>query len=283
MNSKKKNFFISQVILLLFILILGLSINYLLYSFFGFKKENVLYISILSISTSLFFYLYLLKSILDPLFKSDDNLQKALKETLHELNIPVSTILLNNRMLEKNIKDEKNLKRLNRINLAANDLLKLYNNMEYKIKKEIDNIENEEFCLQELIFSSLNKFDDIKKDIHIDCNIATCVINCDKNGFEKAIDNLISNAIKYNNENRYIKIQLKDDILSIYNTGNIIQTDNIIKIFDEYYQENNVKNGFGLGLTIVKEFCDKNKIFISIKEDKKGNTFSLNLKNIING
>ncbi|NQY54133.1 MAG: sensor histidine kinase, partial [Campylobacteraceae bacterium] len=86
MNSKKKNFFISQVILLLFILILGLSINYLLYSFFGFKKENVLYISILSISTSLFFYLYLLKSILDPLFKSDDNLQKALKETLHELN-----------------------------------------------------------------------------------------------------------------------------------------------------------------------------------------------------
>lgn len=281
MNSKKKNFFLSQAILLIFILILVLSINYFLHNIFGFKKENYFYISIFSISSSLLFYLYLLQSILEPLFKSDDNLKKAFKETLHELNIPLSTIMLNTKILEKNINDEKNLKRLKRINLASNNLLKLYKNMEYSIKKEIDSLEVEEFFLNDIIISSLNKFEDIKKDIKIDFDIDIIKLNADKNGFEKVIDNLISNAIKYNNENKYVKIFYKNNILSIYNTGKIIESVNIINIFDKYYQENTLSNGFGLGLHIVKEYCDNSKIFISIIQNTEGNTFSLDLNNIV--
>ena len=35
---------------------------------------------------------------------------------------------------------------------------------------------------------------------------------------------------------------------------------------------------FGLGLAMVKEFCDKNKISINIDTLENGNQFNLNLK-----
>ena len=62
---------------------------------------------------------------------------------------------------------------------------------------------------------------------------------CDYNGFLIVLNNLIENAIKYNNKNNpYIKIELNDGILSIFNSGKTIDTKNIILVFDRYFQEN---------------------------------------------
>ena len=52
-------------------------------------------------------------------------------------------------------------------------------------------------------------------------------------------------------------------------------------MFDRYYQSDSSNDGFGLGLNIVKEFCDKNKITIKIDTISNGNIFRLNLKNIL--
>lgn len=226
-------------------------------------------------------YLILSKSIFEPLFKSDENLQKAVKETLHELNIPVSTINLNVQMLEKRLEDEKDIKRLNRIKQASSTLLKLYEDMEYQIKKEIDKVDVTTFDLKDEILKSLDKFDDLKKDINIEVNIKKCTLSTDLNGFTKVIDNLISNALKYNLEkNGQIKIEYSDNIFSIFNTGKEIDTKNLFIIFDKFFQEDSTKDGFGLGLSMVKEFCDKNKIAIKIEPLNNGNKFILNFKNI---
>ena len=221
-------------------------------------------------------------SILKPLFKSDEKLQQSIKETIHELNIPVSTIKMNAQLLQKTISDEKSLKRLDRINQASNNLLKLYENMEYNIKKQIDKIDKQEFYLDEIIAISCEKFDDIKKNTIITTNVPSIKLFTDLNGFEKTIDNLISNAIKHNlKENPLVNIEYKNGILSVYNTGEKIDTKNLFIVFDKYFQEDTSKDGFGLGLAMVKEFCDKNKITINIDTLENGNSFNLNLKNIL--
>ena len=221
-------------------------------------------------------------SILKPLFKSDEKLELSIKETIHELNIPVSTIKMNTQLLEKTITDEKSLKRLDRIKQASNNLLKLYENMEYNIKKEIDKIDKQEFYLDDLVKNCVEKFDDIKKETKIILDIPNKKLFTDLNGFEKTIDNLISNAIKHNiKENPIVKITFKENIFSIFNTGEKIDTKNLFIIFDKYFQENSSKDGFGLGLAMVKEFCDKNKISINIDTLENGNQFNLNLKNIV--
>jgi signal transduction histidine kinase len=230
---------------------------------------------------SLLLFLLLVKSVWKPLFKSDENLQKSIKETIHELNIPVSTINMNTQLLEKSITDQKSLNRLKRIKQASNNLLKLYENMEYNIKREIDNIDVQEIVLDELIYRCVDKFKDIKADTKIDISIPSIILNTDLNGFEKTIDNLISNAIKYNNKIKpCINIYYENETLCIFNSGDKIDTRNLFIIFEKHFQEDKSSDGFGLGLSMVKEFCDKNKIAIKIDTSKDGNTFILNLENI---
>ena len=254
----------------------------MLISLFGLNQDNFIYIIIPLLLLSLIIFLSFTSSILKPLFTSDDNLQKNVKETIHELNIPVSTIIMNTQLLEKTIHDEKSLKRLSRIKEASNNLIKLYEDMEYSIKKEIDKIEKQECFLDEIINSSLIKFEDIKKDTIITATLPNLKLLTDINGFEKVIDNLISNAIKYNcKKNPTVEITYENYILSIFNKGEKIDTKNLLIIFDRYYQSDSSNNGFGLGLNIVKEFCDKNKITIKIDALENGNKFNLNIKNIL--
>lgn len=279
MNSKKKNFIISQAIVVVFVLLITLGSNYFLTTQMG-LKDNPGVITIAVLILGLFVFFLLSKPLLEPLFKSDVNLQKALKETLHELNIPVSTIKLNAKMLEKNIHDDKSLKRLNRIEQASNNLLELYEQMEYSIKKEIDKVDFQWELLESLIQESLAKFEDIKGDIDITVEVDELKVYTDKKGFIKVLDNLISNAIKYNTHNGHIHIVLKEHFLSIHNSGHSIDAQNLIQVFDKYYQENSSTEGFGLGLNIVKEFCDKHAIAIKIIPCSEGTTIQLNFKNI---
>jgi signal transduction histidine kinase len=282
LNSKKRDFLISISIVFTFTLSIVLYINYLTISLLGINKENFIYIIVPLLIIALIIFLSFTSSILKPLFTSDDNLQKNIKETIHELNIPVSTIKMNTQLLEKNITDEKSLKRLERIKQASNNLIKLYEDMEYNIKKEIDTIDKQECFLDEVIAGSIVKFDDIKNDTVITSDLPNIGLLTDINGFEKVIDNLISNAIKYNSkEEPIINITYENNILSIFNKGEKIDTKNLLMIFDRYYQSDSSNNGFGLGLNIVKEFCDKNKITIKIDTLPSGNVFSLNIKNII--
>ncbi len=280
MNYKRKTFLISLFIILSFIIVFIIFTQYLILHNNYLRINLFLSFTLLFVIALLFFYI-LSKPLLNQLFKSDDNLQKNIQQTLHEINIPIATIKMNTQMLEKNLKDEKNLLRLKRIALASNNLLELYENMEYKIKKEIDKIENSVFYLNDILQKSIKKFEDTKNDIKIMINVENIKLNCDLKGFEIVLDNLISNAIKYNNiKNGIVSIKTKNNNLYIYNTGKEIDTKNLFIIFDKYYQENSIYKGFGLGLYIVKEFCDKHKIIIKIKTNTEGNTFILNLKNI---
>jgi len=282
LNYKKRNFLVTNSIIVLFVLLLSLIVDFYLSSIFGFNHETFVLITLTVLIFGLILYLFLSKSIFEPLFKSDENLQKAVKETLHEINIPISTIQLNTQMLDKNIKNEKLLKRLNRIKQASTELLKLYENMEYQIRKEIDKIDITRFDIKEILHNSLDKFDDIKKDVNIKISVKNFEVNGDINGFEKIIDNLISNALKYNlDKNGIIKIELIGTKLSIFNTGKEIDTKNLFIIFDKYFQEDNSYDGFGLGLFMVKDFCDKNKIPIKIEPKDGGNKFILDLETLL--
>ena len=282
MNTKKKDFLISSIIIVAFTIIVVLVINFFLITTFGFDQNTFYPITVLLVVLGSSIYYFLNRSILDEFFKGEEKLRRVLKETLHELNTPVATIQLNSKMLEKKLEDEKSKERLKRIKSACEDLLHLYEQMEYGIKEHIHHIEKEEFDLAQIIEKSIAKFKDIKGDIEIIYDGNTTTLFSDKNGFEKSIDNLISNGIKYNRPKGTITISFKETSLEIKDTGVGIDTENLFHIFDKYYQENSMSSGVGLGLNIVKKYCDDNKLNIKIDSQKdKGTTFILDLKEVI--
>ncbi|PRM96707.1 sensor histidine kinase [Aliarcobacter cryaerophilus] len=283
MNFKKIYFFISSFILVFFTILLVLFLNYFLIFEIKIIENSFIFILFLTLFGSLFFLLISTK-ILKPIFQSEENIKNSIKNRLHELNIPTSTIKINIHLLKKDLTDTKSLTRLERIEKANDSLSSLYNNMEYEFKKEFENIDLEDFSLLDALKNSLDKFEDIKKDTIIEVFVPNnVVLHSDYNGFIIVLDNLISNAIKYNSkENPYIKISFENSVLSIFNKGLGIDTKNIMLVFDRYFQENSQNIGYGIGLAVVKEFCDKNSIGINIESFEDGNRINLNLRSILN-
>lgn len=282
MNFKKIYFYISSFILVFFTILLVLFLNYFLIFEIKIIENSLFFMVLLTLFGSLFFLLISTK-ILKPIFQSEENIKNSIKNRLHELNIPTSTIKINLHLLKKDLTDTKSLIRLERIEKANESLSSLYNNMEYEFKKEFENIDLEDFSLFDALNNSLDKFEDIKKDTIIEVFVPkNIVLNSDYNGFIIVLDNLISNAIKYNSkENPYIKISFENRVLSIFNKGVGIDTKNIMLVFDRYFQENSQNIGYGIGLAVVKEFCDKNGIGINIESFEDGNRINLNMKSIL--
>lgn len=273
MNNKKRNFLIFN----LFLVLLILSINNLFLYYFN----NLTILFLLNILIFTLLYYLLSNTLIDEMFQINNKLSEKIKKTMHELNTPVSTISINTQIIRQKTIDEKTLKRLDRIEDCCEQLIKLYNDMEYSIKKEIERIDIKEFCLKNAINDSAMRFEDIKGNIIINNNIKNLNIKCDYEGFLLTIQNLISNSIKHNTNITKIDFNIEKNILMISDDGEGIIIEDIYNVFEKFVQGDNTKAGFGLGLNIVKEYCDKNKIDIKLKSNTNGTTFYLNLTKVI--
>ena len=104
------------------------------------------------------------------------------------------------------------------------------------------------------------------------------MINADKIGFEKMIDNLLMNAMKYSQKHEPVSLTLKDKVLYIQDRGIGMDETELLKVYERYYQADSKKDGQGIGLALVKAYCDEEKIDIDIKSEKNvGTVISLNL------
>ncbi len=109
----------------------------------------------------------------------------------------------------------------------------------------------------------------------------------DKNLIERALTNIISNAIKFTPQGGKIKIGCKKEVdkalIFISDSGYGIEKEAMDKIFQEFYRVNNpiIKGikGSGLGLSLVKRIIEthKQKIWLE-SEPGKGTTFYFTLK-----
>jgi signal transduction histidine kinase len=280
-NFKKLNFVISNSIIIGTTILSTLIINYTIISNYSFSQESFVISTIILTITGIILYLYLAQPLFELLLKNDEDIKSILKETIHEINTPVSTIQINTQMIKKQESNIKNIARLDRIEKSCYNLLNLYEQIEYNLKKNTHTVELEKIDLKNTIDNCIDNFQDIKNNIIINNKLSKSIfIKLDINGFIKIINNLLSNGIKYNKNNGFINIDFKNNILSIENSGKGINTENIFKVFDKYYQEHITQEGIGLGLNIVKEYCDNYNIKINIKSDKNSTIFFLNLESI---
>ncbi len=215
-------------------------------------------------------------------FQTNRFLDALLKDTLHELNIPLSVIKANLQLLRAHEKDEKKQKRLERISLASDDLYALYQEVDYYIKKERKANVKEAFFLDEAIHSVLQNYEDIASSTLISCEVLHVKILADKRGFMKVVSNLLNNAIKYNRDHNPIMILQRGNALVVKDEGIGIGEAELFLIFNRYFQADVTQEGYGIGLSLVKAYCDHFKIPLSINSAKdKGTEVILDLSNLL--
>ncbi len=218
---------------------------------------------------AIFSGVFISKLAVDPLKDHIKNIEQLSKETLHELNLPIATIKTNSQMLKKNITDEKDIKRISRILSASSMLQERYNELDYMIKNHTAKEVNEEFALDLLVNERVDFLQAIYPNKHINTNLVKVNIINDKIGLGKVIDNIIDNAVKYSQNSKNIDVVLEHKTLTIQDYGKGMDENEVVKVFDKYYQGDSEEQGFGIGLSLVKRFCDKQNIKLSI--DSKQN------------
>lgn len=127
-----------------------------------------------------------------------------------------------------------------------------------------------------------NKYKDVEFEMVIIDNFE---IKADPELFYKAILEIITNGIKFNKKDKKkiiitTKLNKDEKIISIWDNGNGIPSNEITKIFDKFYQIESSftgqTDGWGLGLSMVKKILSLHKFDIKVKSQlSKDTLFSI--------
>ncbi len=222
------------------------------------------------------------KPSIAPLREHFYRLERFSKEILHELNLPINTIMTNTSMLKKNIEDKRALKRFSRIEAACGMLQERYKELDYLIKKQMQHEQVEEFDVAELVEDRLKLLKPLYSSAVFSEDLESISVNIDKIGLAKVIDNIVDNSVKYSPKNAVIEIVIRDKKLRISDKGQGMDEVEIFQIFDRYYQSDEKALGFGIGLGLVKNYCDRYKIKLHVDSTKgEGTTMQLDFSGVV--
>ena len=247
----------------------------------GFSESNFLIASILVLILAVGWGYIIATHLLAPKAELDANLSQLSSEIIHELNIPLSTIKANTALLKKRSEDEKSIKRLERIEASSQRLERLYKELVYSINKEINPVEKEQFSLEKLLQERVEVFEAFDRN-SFSLTVEEVQLEADKIGFEKIVDNLLMNAMKYSDKELPIDIIVRNNILTIIDKGIGMDETQLLKVYERYYQVDSKLKGEGIGLALVKAYCDEEGIDIDIRSKKgKGTSILLNLDKLV--
>ena len=212
----------------------------------------------------------------------------------HELNSPLNAIegylrLMQQKDAGENIDEyqimiEQSLNRIQGMRNLIMDMLDFtkirFEKKEEKIK-EFDVIE-----LMKMAISTIRPYA-IQKNININFIADKDIVyNADPDDIEIIMNNLLSNSVKYNQDNGRVDVKIEETqsniIISVTDTGIGITNSEKEKLFNEFYRVKNEKtkhiSGSGLGLSIVKKITDIYKGTIDIVSvPEKGSEFIVTL------
>jgi PAS domain S-box-containing protein len=213
----------------------------------------------------------------------------------HDLKNPFQAIFGFSELLMRNYNDfddPQKIELLGMIKMSSESAFNLLENLLQWARTQTDRIKYNpvELDIAEIIQQNidLSKPSADKKQISLISEVAGASnAFADKNMINLVIRNLISNAIKFTDEQGTISVKCieknKNEVaVSISDTGIGISKDNIDKLFriDEYFSTSGTagEGGTGLGLIICREFVEKNKGHITIEsEPEVGTTFTFTL------
>ena len=231
-----------------------------------------------------------INNLLDRVENAIEREKQFTSDASHELRTPLAVIKGTMEVLIRKPRNQQEyeekiqfcISEVDRLNHMVDQLLLLA-----RFENQKQNIKKETIYLNALILDNLTRFSDkidSKKLKVITSFNEDYYIESDNYLVSIIVSNLISNAIKYSNNETEINITIWNDnetvLFSISDNGIGIASEDIEKIFTSFYRSNVANHtqikGTGLGLSIVKRLCDLLKVDINLTSQlEKGTTFVL--------
>lgn len=219
--------------------------------------------------------------LLDRIEHAIEREKQFTSDASHELRTPLAVIKGTMEVLIRKPRNQHEyeekisfcISEVDRLNHMVDQLLLLA-----RFENQKQNIKNDSVYLNAILLDILARYSDkIKnKKLNITTNFSKDYsINSDNYLVTIIVSNLVSNAIKYTNNEGEISLLLFDSGNSIQFTiidnGIGIATSDVAKVFQSFYRSDSSNHatikGTGLGLSIVKRLCDLLKIEITIESE----------------
>ncbi len=227
----------------------------------------------------------------EELIKTNSELDRFVYSTSHDLRAPLMNVIGLVDIVELTITDEKPKKYLEMMRTSVTNLDNTIKEiLEYSknTRTEIEIEEVDVHVLTEEVLAGIQFMDGsdkVEKRLNFDMQVP---LYTDKRRMLVILNNLISNAVKYQNkteQNQFVSV----DAIVTASKVEITIADNGIgitpqyqeKIFDMFYRATTQGSGSGLGLYILKETLNKIKGKISvISTPNVGTTFKVEIPNV---
>lgn len=229
--------------------------------------------------------------------KKEISMTKMLSNISHDLKTPLTVVLgyIETIKLDKDIPREEREILLSKVHNKTLEVIELINKFFDLAKLEsgdkdipISRVNMNEVCRKNILdfYENLTA-----KGYEVSLDIPEISIYAFGNleALQRIMNNLISNAIKYGSEGKYLGLKLSYDdnysYVEIWDKGKGIEEINVENVFERMYtledSRNNLYQGSGLGLTITKRLVEKlgGEIYLKSKPYEK-TSFTFKLKRI---
>jgi two-component system, OmpR family, sensor histidine kinase MprB len=111
----------------------------------------------------------------------------------------------------------------------------------------------------------------------IDTGLRPCLVEIDPAAVERAVTNLIDNAIKWSPPDAAVRVVVGNGQVSVTDHGPGIADDDLPHIFERFYRAPAARGmpGAGLGLAIVGSIAEANNATLNVQTGPTGSTFTL--------
>ncbi len=232
-------------------------------------------------------------TLLERLRKAFLREKRFISDVSHELKTPISVIQM---QCEIALRKERDSKEYKKALETIKDTISLMSSLVEKMLmvSRLERVDKSVFSEVELSSVLRSAYELLKGradecDIDLDLNIPNepIFVKGDKTLLVEMFVNLIDNAIKYNNKGGCVLVEVEklgdSVVVKISDTGIGISEDEVEKVFEEFYRADKSRSkdreGFGLGLSIVKKIAQLHGIEIKINSSANaGTTFYLVFK-----
>jgi len=202
-----------------------------------------------------------------PIREKIEALDRFIEETTHELNTPISAILMTIQRL-KGVEEKK----LERLRASAKRLSTMYDTLSYGLERESDK-RLESIDLEIFVAERIAEMEPIahSRRLQIISTLEPCRIRIHREDLRRLLDNLLSNALKYSDPGGEVSVALQGCRLTITDEGIGMEPETLQRVLKRYERGNRERGGFGIGLSIVTQICNEYGIgFILESQKSKG-------------
>ncbi len=202
--------------------------------------------------------------------------EEFIRDVLHDINTPLGSLRIDLGILRKRLGEDRSVERM----VTSLDRVRsLQENLRLFLSRSPTS--KESFVLRKALEERIEVLRGLYPGIGFELHLSgDPKLECNREAFVRILENLLSNAAKYNREGGQVRIALEGNILRIQDNGIGIREPQ--RAFDRYYKEG--ERGLGLGLHIVKKLAEEMKIGIILESvEGEGTTVGLDLGEVMQG